>query len=629
MKYSFVRLVLATSVTGITHRSLFQVTERVTEQLLAQTELALYNPDNWIGKTLGLAAIGVQTTFLLEVTEPLGQLQAQQRLIEQLKEQATVITTGVLVGSATYSIAHFLAVATPSQFLISVLTGFMAAAAADSYQPAGGNRLLRGFKLTSSRKVAALWRWAYTKGLIPWGAAFIEPANEPTHMALIGNTGAGKSTFIEVMMSRQRGLAGVGIIPDMRAVVLDAKREIVRLLFALGVPFKIWNPMDERCVAWDIGWDIVGEGLARELAAIIFADETNHSDNNPYFSNSGKLLLSGIIVALQHAYGRRWTLRHLILVTDNLRDLRDFLRRHHPRSAAYEEFLHKKENGPNEILTTLQSKLQPLAAVAARWEQANEKVSLAEWLQREEVLVLGSDTTYAEAIKLVNSLILQFLVAQLNALPSSQTRRIWLYIDEATAAGRFIRLEALVALGRGAGVCVVIAFQNIAAFMQTYSEKLAESILGLCRHWAIFGVDSWSADWLSKQIGSYEALRQNTAVSQTLQPGPQGISQSYSQSQQQQVIQQPTVLSQELMDKARPQTGPRSGELVGHFMGPDIPLHRHRYPWKRIRQWRVQPVEEAICPAYLKVSESDPTALSLPSLTPEERTFLGLKALNQ
>lgn len=628
MKYSLIRLVSVTGVTSMTYRPLFRVTERVTEQLLVQTELALYNPDNWIGKILGITAIGVQAALLFEVTEPLGQLQAQQQLVEQLKEQRTVLVTGVLVGAATYSIAHFLNVDTSAQFLISLLAGSMAAAAAESYQPEVSQILLRGFRLKSSRAVAAHWKWAYTQGLIPWGAAYIAPPNEPTHMALMGNTGTGKSSFLEVMMSRQRGLAGVGIVPDMRAVVLDAKREIIPLLFALGVPFKILNPIDERCVAWAISYDIVGEGMATEFAAIIFAEDINSQEDNRYFANTGALLLAGIIVALQKACKNDWTLRLLILLSSNLADLRDFLQAHHPHPEAFEEYLQRKKQGPNEILTTLQSKLQKLSVVAARWEQAPVKLSLKEWLQREEVLVLGSDHVYRETLRLVNTLILHFLGAQLNTLPSSMTRRIWIYIDEAAAAGRFLMLETLVALGRSAGVCVVIAFQNIATFIKTYSDKLAESILGLCRHWAIFGLDPMSAQWVSKQIGNYEALIQSTTVSQNAQQGPQGMSLSYNRSVQQQITQRPTVTPQELMDSARPQTGPRSGELVGHFMGPDIPLHRHRYPWKQIQQWRVQPVEEDICPAYLRVADDDPY-LALQPLTPEERAFLGLKPLDE
>ncbi|MGB3494728.1 MAG: type IV secretion system DNA-binding domain-containing protein [Elainellaceae cyanobacterium] len=628
MKNSVIRFAMVAGTTGLTYRPLCSLGQTVTETLLNHAELSDYNPENWIGQMVGVATVSAQALVVLHVTKFIKRHPFQHLFIQEVKQTGTLVVKTGLAAIATYAVTYLLGLPPSPRVLLSLLASGMTASILTSSPSIEPEPIVRGFRQQTSQAIAALWQRIVTRGFIPWGAAFILARHEPTHFVLLGNTGTGKSTFLKVIMSQRRGLAGVGVVPDMRAIILDAKRDITRFLFALGVPFTIWNPLDSRAIAWDIGRDIVGEGMAQEFAAIFFADESSGKSGheNRYFADTGKILLRGIIVALQQAYGVEWTLRHLILLSSNLEDLRAFLHCHHPRPQELSELLEKKKQGPNEILTTLQSKLQLLSIVAARWEQALTPMSLKEWMKREEVLVLGSDHLYQDTLKLVNTLLLRFVVSELNSLPESRTRRIWLYIDEASAAGRFVRLEDLVALGRGAGVCVVIAFQNIAAFMETYSEGIAKSILGLCRHWAIFGLDAISADWISKQIGEYETLGQGVTLSHNSQQGAQGQSQSDSRSEQYQITRRPTVFPQELMDMNLPPTGPESGELAGFFFGPGIPIHRHRYPWTQIRAWQDNPVEEEVYPAYLRVANDDPS-LSLQPLTPQERVHLGLNPL--
>ncbi|MEM9446994.1 MAG: type IV secretion system DNA-binding domain-containing protein [Cyanobacteria bacterium P01_E01_bin.6] len=609
--------------TAATHQLIYTTTTALTDSLITAVRLETLNSNNWIGQFIGIASIAGTTWVLFRITGA-GFGRRRKRVLKTLlTDWSQQIAKSLVIGLGSYALCHIVGMTNPTEFLLSLILGVGTSPAVVSSGGVGG--LIRGFRLRDPRWIAQQWFWRYTKDLIPWGAGFVKPKLESTHFALIGNTGSGKSTFLSVMMSRLRGLRGVGIVPDMRAVVLDAKRELIPFLVALGVHFRIWNPLDIRCVAWFIGRDIQGEGKASEFANALYSDDADQGKSqNPYFPNTAKILIRNVVTALWLACGDQWTLRHLILVCSTISNVQKLLQKHHPRPNEVDELLKSRNQGPNEVLTTVQSKLLPLSMVAARWDEATEKYSLKEWLQREEVMVLGSDHTYPDTLKLTNTLILKFLVAELNTLSASNQRRIWLYIDEASAAGRFIHLENVVSLGRSAGVCVVIAFQNIDLFLRTYGEHLAKSILGLCRHWAIFGLDMISAQWVSSLIGEYEEVQTSVSESHSTQVGPSGSSTTTGVSYQSQVGRRPTVLPQQMMDLNLPQTGPDSGVLAGFFLSPGEGIHFHQYAWEHIRRWQVDPVDETECPAYLRIDDAA-LSLSLKPLTVEEQHLFGLE----
>ena len=188
------------------------------------------------------------------------------------------------------------------------------------------NRVIRGFSVEDPECLSSSQE---TSGLIPWGKTFVKRKEEVYSFFLCGNPGTGKSTFLEVVMSF--AFKYIGIAPDRRGIVFDSKPDqssgYVPFCEGMGGSYKILNPNDKRCTAWDIAKDVQNEIQANEASHIIVSDPKGQNVNE-YFTTAARNLVAGAIFALIRAKGDTYTLRDLILVLTNKKDLRIILKTH-------------------------------------------------------------------------------------------------------------------------------------------------------------------------------------------------------------------------------------------------------------------------------------------------------------
>ncbi|MBD2060307.1 type IV secretion system DNA-binding domain-containing protein [Oculatella sp. FACHB-28] len=590
----------------------------VTASLLIRFQLSQWNPANWIGALVGIFCVAIALFGIAKTTEAfLSRRSLSWRglitaFTASMFPAAHVAGVGIAVFVA--SIVFIPAITLQLAFLLSIFTALLLGFVLIRSNTIPWNKVIRGAKLQQPRPTAEQLLSEKGQRSLPWGALVIEKKDEPLHFGIIGNIGTGKSTLLEMMMTPT--LTEIGVVPNVRGLVFDSKRDIVPFLEALGAPYKILNPLDERCTAWRIGHEIEGDAMASELAAVLIPDEEDGNNNNRYFNDAGRIVLTAAIISLQHAKVGNWTLRDLILAVSNKEDLADLIHKHHPQPSAYDEFFKSKKQGQNEVLTTIQSRLQQFNSIAARWENAKETFTFKDWIKDEYILVLGSDHLYQDTIKKTNTLLFRFVVACLNNLSSDEPdRRVWIFIDEASTGARFDRLENIVGLGRSAGICVVIAFHSVAEFIKEYGESRFKLIFGTCRHKAILGLDSDSAKIISEYIGEYEYVEQGYNESTSY-----GKEVSSSNGTNYKRATRRTVMPQELMDMNLPQPGPKNG-LTAYFIASDKGIHRHTYSWQEIQERRVERIQDFS--AYLRVSETDPS-LTLKPWSEEERKALGL-----
>lgn len=240
---------------------LYSLGAQTTAALLAMFHLAQWNPANWIGVFIGVLSVAIAVHGVMIVATPQrrnpGGAIAAVRLV--MLSTVAAITVGIVTFGGSLLIPQ---ITLQLAFLLSILMAGLTVVVVTKSSHTSWNRVIRGFRLREVHRSSK-----HLRQRMCWGGLFVKEANEPLHFAIVGNTGTGKSTWLEVMMTS--ALSQVGIVSNVRGIVFDAKRDLIPFLEALGVPYKILNPLDERSAAWNIGHDIRGEGMAREFAALI------------------------------------------------------------------------------------------------------------------------------------------------------------------------------------------------------------------------------------------------------------------------------------------------------------------------------------------------------------------------
>lgn len=378
---------------------------------------------------------------------------------------------------------------------------------------------------------------------LAWGAVRLPEHLSERHFCVVGGTGSGKTLTMRHLM--QSILPHVGVNPDWRAVVYDAKRDILSLLSGMNLNCGIitLNPFDARSFAWDMARDLTDPASARQIANRLITKEPN--EQNPFYTRAAQAVFAGILKSFMLTAPGKWTLRDALNVAASPARLRRVLSATPHTRDVIEQFF--------EPESTLKNTLQSIAAntailepVAALWDRCppDRRLSLTDWLEnRNEILVLGSDSTYSETVNAINRIIFNRLKELVSNLPEPTTRRTWFFIDELKEAGNLDGLPSLISFGRSKGVRVAVAFQDIEGLRrpEVYGEKAANEMLGLFGNKSILRLDSdVTSAWASKGIIGEQLGREYTTSNTS---GPQGSSSGTTEH----VFKREAVLASELL----------------------------------------------------------------------------------
>lgn len=553
---------------------------------LHSADLAMWNGGEWISHACALMITALYIGGLCEVVH-VGLLKGRAKIIAEMEKVLLPFLVLLLGWWGTQFVVRLLIQGVPASlsFLIAAFVTALIGSVVLIPAPLPSSRTIRGRSLRQSAELRQMWRRGKktnSRGLIPWGATFIAKENEALHFILIGNTGAGKSTWLEAMMTKT--LAGVGFNPNYRAIVVDAKGNLLPFLEALGLGisedgplYVILNPLDRRAARWAIGKDVNSPGKAHEFARTVIPEVKG---DNQFFTQTAVALLAAVIVSLQRARGEGWTLRDLINGFSAPAITHALIQQWHPRAQDFEDYFKVKKGERNDIFMTVRAELDQFHLIAACWEIAPFEFSISDWIRGEYVLVLGSDYEYPDALKKINALLFSSIATRLKQLPDDPDRRVWLFVDELIATGKLVAFEQLLQLGRSKSVCMVSSVLNMASFVEEFGENIAKSIWALSRHKALFPMDSDSAKYISEAIGKHEVI-QTTYTPQV--PNPDKLPSSSGVSYQR--TERSTILPQELDERELPLPGRKNG-LSGYFSLPGEGIHYHTYLWKEVESMR-------------------------------------------
>lgn len=337
---------------------------------------------------------------------------------------------------------------------------------------------------------------------IAWGRHQLPQSEATGHFLAVAASGGGKSTLLQILM--QTALPKIGLIPDWRALIYDAKQDILPLLAAICPNAKVVtaHPYDQRGAAWDMQRDVTDAATALETAMMLIPPI---HESQPFFGDAARHLCYGVMLSFILSQ-KPWTFSNFIRAMQTENRIRRILKKHAATQAIEKQYFYDPRLSAN-ILSTISTKLLAFGPIAASWDTATEKFSLEDWVENNWILVLGNYETGRSAIDAINRCIFKRASDLLLNQTNSFTRRTYFLWDELSEAGKLDGLVSLMKKGRSKGACCVLAFQSVQGMRDhdLYGPQQTDEILGQIAN-RFFGRLECvaTAEWASSLFGDQE-----------------------------------------------------------------------------------------------------------------------------
>lgn len=325
---------------------------------------------------------------------------------------------------------------------------------------------------------------------------------ETTHTLCVGGVGAGKTTIAHHILK--------GIFArDDRALIVDWKGD-----FTQAYKGRIFNPLDRRSLRWCVALDVVSALDAQAFASQIIPDPVGGAD--PFWANSARAVLASVVKHLQTTKPKRWTWGDLYETAClSLAELQTIVKTQNPHAFASISEAGKQTQG---VLSQMLAQMDSVRVLAEAEADDPEAVgfSIRRWLAghgRGQIILAGS-TEHERLCAGAMRAVITSAAAQLQALPDSKTRRVWLVCDEFPKLGKCEAVPKLLAFGRSKGARVVLLAQDLAQLRHIYGADETKSITSMVGTILIGRTQGGeTADMLAKQvIGTREVERRNTTT---------------------------------------------------------------------------------------------------------------------
>ena len=461
---------------------------------------------------------------------------------------------------------------------------------------------------------------------VPFGPAHLPLSALYTHVAIQGTTGAGKSVTLErILASVLRGPMATG--PGrVRLVLFDPKGEWPSKAFAWTPPHAellLLHPFDRRGSRWELHRDFRTRAEIHQLAELLVPEDKK--DANPYFRDAARAVITGVLTALS-AHRGAWRLSDPLYFARTRERLRALLGLLPETRDVAGQFLNARSS--KDVVATLGACLSKFGPVAACWDRADNGVSLAEFMDRSGVLILGHDPTVTAALRGINRLVVKRLTELALARQGQDDLTVFAF-DEFRQFGRSEGLLDVAIQGRSSGASLVVAYQDINGLDATHDGKTARELLSLLQNRVFLTAGSAeAAAYAAGAFGKQEVKEVSPNTSTQMNTGA-SVPASTSHSTSTRVTLREVVLPAEVLGLSP--ADPASDTLTGFYQSPVTGGFRHAGPFLAPLKAlppagrfpnivRRPPGHQALRPR----AREDIARLGLPA-TPELLTAMGLR----
>ncbi|WP_434717140.1 type IV secretion system DNA-binding domain-containing protein [Paraburkholderia sp. A2RO-4L] len=322
---------------------------------------------------------------------------------------------------------------------------------------------------------------------------------EPYHFFVVGSTGSGKSVAITNLMDHIEARGDI-------ALVVDSGGGFTSRYFTPGRD-HIVNPFDDRCAPWSPTAELAGPWDAEALAKSMIPDGVGDSKE---WNGYAQTFVTSVMRRLSEK-GRM--------------SIKDLL--YYVQAASLEELTPLLAGTPAAAQLVSDKTFGSIRTIAANYlatyaylSDNENPFSVAKFIRAEKpgFLFLSYRDDQLDSLRNMISCVLDVAARTILALPESQTRRVWLIIDEFASIGKVQSIEAVATKARKMGGCLLLGLQSVSQLQDRYGEKAAQTILSCLSSWLVLRCsDAETSEYVSKYIGDAEVSRmtRNESTSDT------------------------------------------------------------------------------------------------------------------
>jgi len=374
---------------------------------------------------------------------------------------------------------------------------------------------------------------------------------EPYHFLVVGSTGSGKSVAITRLLDEIEARGDI-------ALVVDSGGEYASRYYREGRD-HILNPFDDRCTPWSPTAEMTGPWDAEALAQSMIPDGVGE---NADFNGYAQTFLTSVLRKLDEQ-GRLSiaTLMYYAQVATT-EELDTFLIGTPARA----------QLGSDRTFASIRTIVTNFLGTYLYLQDNENPFSVAQFIRAERpgILFLTYRDDQMKALRNMISCALDVASRTVLSMPDSNTRRVWLIIDEFASIGKVQSIEQFAAKARKKGGCLLLGLQSVSQLQDRYGEKGAQTIMSNLSSWLVLRCsDPETSEYISTYIGEKEVSRMTRGESSSDTGGSASLNE--------QVQTERAVLPVELQ---------RLGNLKGFFkLSGDYPICRVKldFPKKRER----------------------------------------------
>jgi hypothetical protein len=362
-----------------------------------------------------------------------------------------------------------------------------------------GDRVIAGTHLVTEAELAKLVATEGGQHQPRLGTVALPSRYETRHMAMIGTTGAGKTTvlrrLLDVVEARGDG-----------ALVYDTSGEFIANYYDPTRGDVLLNPFDARSAFWNPFDEITHPADADRLAHYLITPSGDR-DRDVWLDTS-RILVANMLRALWQE--NRRTLPDLVNALKTMP--REEMERWLANTSSARTFSQDADRATGSVLFMLAKACNLLMFLRASPREGEAGFSCAKFFAgldaiegRRPWVFVPRKEDFFDAVKPLMALWLECAASATLGLSPSPKRRVWFLLDEIADLPRVDNLARLLPEGRKFGAAAILTFQAIGQMRGRYGQQAAEAILGCCNTKLFLQLaDRESRLWASETIGVSE-----------------------------------------------------------------------------------------------------------------------------